>query len=624
MSDRRSAGLLVLLTLASTLPAPATAVGFKTRDGGDSGTSLLVSERFVGHFHIFDDAKAFPNAEAPRPCWTYDSEAGFAQPRPCYLELVNRLEAQLNVGRTWQVGAQLSFAGSTAHRDSQVAFYGPGWPPDERPIEGERFGALVVPEKLRLRYRTRKLRLELGDFYTTFGNGTALNLIKNVPVDQDTTLRGLRVDLEPVEWFGGTAVMGFTNPQRISFTFPNRGLARRVMDLVYGLELHFAPKWWLNLSTHGVVLGMASPSDDWHDRGPFPLPDVRLFASPTAYIVGGNATATSLVDGALDVAFEGNAILYADEDRFGRRREDGTDASPWGYDLYGMVNAYIGRLTLTGEVHRNFHAGQHNQLENAGVRDFQFGAPPTLEVEEVIVEKSSFAVASNDITGGRLQAHLGLDHEWLLNAALSVFGDDEIHRPFTYFPETILHPSAGFEKGWEDGSHVVFMTGSRFDLGREVDTTDERAPEGPAQLYHVNAIAVIGLPHAITLDLAATARHWRGEVAGHQEEWTAMESAVGASFLQGKIAALVFVDYTSEPQPQSPQFGGSVGNIFYNGDALDPESVFLAGEVIVKPWERAKIRAFYGSSKAGLRCAGGQCRNLPGRSGFRMEFEGAW
>ena len=52
------------------------------------------------------------------------------------------------------------------------------------------------------------------------------------------------------------------------------------------------------------------------------------------------------------------------------------------------------------------------------------------------------------------------------------------------------------------------------------------------------------------------------------------------------------------------------------------EELFGAVELQVKPHEAWTIKAFYGAQKAGIRCAGGQCRYLPGFDGARASVVG--
>ena len=48
------------------------------------------------------------------------------------------------------------------------------------------------------------------------------------------------------------------------------------------------------------------------------------------------------------------------------------------------------------------------------------------------------------------------------------------------------------------------------------------------------------------------------------------------------------------------------------------QSTYGAAEIQVKPKSSWTFKAFYGAYKAGIRCSGGQCRQLPGFEGARV------
>jgi hypothetical protein len=61
---------------------------------------------------------------------------------------------------------------------------------------------------------------------------------------------------------------------------------------------------------------------------------------------------------------------------------------------------------------------------------------------------------------------------------------------------------------------------------------------------------------------------------------------------------------------------GSKGNL--------SEALYGALEIQVKPSDALTLKLFGGSQKEGLRCAGGQCRVLPGFSGVRASAVGSF
>ena len=51
------------------------------------------------------------------------------------------------------------------------------------------------------------------------------------------------------------------------------------------------------------------------------------------------------------------------------------------------------------------------------------------------------------------------------------------------------------------------------------------------------------------------------------------------------------------------------------------ENLYGALELTYKPRPGSQVKAFYGAYKAGIRCAGGQCRSLPGYEGARVSWQ---
>ena len=48
------------------------------------------------------------------------------------------------------------------------------------------------------------------------------------------------------------------------------------------------------------------------------------------------------------------------------------------------------------------------------------------------------------------------------------------------------------------------------------------------------------------------------------------------------------------------------------------EDLYGAVELQWKPQPATTLKAFYGAYRAGIRCAGGQCRQLPGFNGAKV------
>ncbi len=63
----------------------------------------------------------------------------------------------------------------------------------------------------------------------------------------------------------------------------------------------------------------------------------------------------------------------------------------------------------------------------------------------------------------------------------------------------------------------------------------------------------------------------------------------------------------------------STGNL-----AFVDKDLYGALEVQWQPTTALTVKAFYGAYKAGIRCSGGQCRQLPGFNGARLGVNGVF
>ena len=86
-------------------------------------------------------------------------------------------------------------------------------PSDYNP-DSARFHDAVYPAKLWLTYSTPGLEITAGDSYVQFGRGLTLSMRKIDELGIDTTVRGLKVQMQR-DPFAITAVAGFANPSHI-------------------------------------------------------------------------------------------------------------------------------------------------------------------------------------------------------------------------------------------------------------------------------------------------------------------------------------------------------------------------------------------------------------------------
>lgn len=506
-----------------------------------------------------------------------------------YVEVVNRLDL---VGGTplIGVGARVDGVGLFANRyilDDELYH--------ERDLLGSAVNspfqdAYFDLEKAWVELRTPALTLTGGDNYVAFGRGMALNLVKNTDIDIDTSLRGLRAVARLGRW-DVTAVSGLTNPQQVALENPNVGIQPDDAHAVTGARVDGYGLGPLNVGAHGVIVQFSGGDlvDGWGAWG-----------QPVgAWVAGASADAMGI--GGLDISVEGDWYGY-----------DAVEIPvTQGYALYGSVAAYPGKASILVEARYNKDTEWINTLSDG----YEISSGPTLEYERVITEDSSAAVNSNNVVGGRARVDLRLGDpkkELTLVPYLSVaaFRDDDLGGlHFNRAPETILHPIVGVQFIKHE-LHLLANVGQRLDIR---DAMDDGTPLGADSLLHADVDFAVPLAGKVSLELApALMRFQWGENAQQQTDYTDFSNALAIK-VGSPWAFILYTDYSDNPLIRST---GNLASLF--GEA--GESLYGAVEVQWMPTSSTTLKAFYGAYRAGIRCAGGQCRSLPGFEGAKVSL----
>lgn len=498
-----------------------------------------------------------------------------------YFEAVERLGLK-GGNQHWTMGIQgdaVALFGNAYILDGVLTYerdlYKPG-------LLGPTHDVWFAAEKLSLAYRGAHGSVELGDGYTSFGKGIALNVVNNSDIDIDTTLRGVKgvLSVGNVEI---SAVTGQTNPQQVRLENPNVDMLPDYPHTVNGVRVDLFGR--THLGAHGVM---------WQFAREAPLAG----GWPTVYgqavdagILGGTIDASSV--GPFDVSFEGDAFLYnADEISVDN-----------GYFLYGSATAYVGKASILVEAKRQKDAEWINTFVSPG--GYEIATGPSLEYERAITEDSSAAVNSNDLTGGRVRIDLNVassaEQNLALYASVAGFRDDDaggLH--FNTSPESIGHVVGGLT--WVAGDVHLLLNG-----GLRLDLRDDAPTENPGDReIHGDASFTFPIAGPVSVELAPSvvAYHW-GQNPAQQDDYTDVSNALALK-LGAHWAGIYYTDFSNNP------LVSSVGNV--------TDTLYMAGELQWMPNSSTTIKAFYGAYRAGIRCAGGQCRQLPGFEGGRVSL----
>ncbi len=565
-----SSGLGVLLALcaprpalADDLPDPAPTTVAPVAGTLQGGATHGLEEFRFRHYQSDERLPDFPD-----------------EPVFDYQEVVQRL----------QVSGGSSFLLLGAQLDAVTLFSNEYILDDERVFERELWGeGLVGPhpnwwftvEKVWLQGTTGGFAWTLGDSYQAFGRGLALNVVKNTDIDVDTSLRGAHGKLTAGDW-EVTAVTALANPQQVRLENPNLNLRADRPHGVHGVRIERFGR--VRFGAHGVAYQFVRQLDEAQD------PFSTYGGDVDAGVVGATVEASSVGPFDLGAAFDW--IAYGADDI----------TADHGYGAYLSASAYpgIASVLVEGKLYRDTE--WLNQF--SGLDGYELSTGPSLEYERAITEDSSATLNSNDIFGGRVRTDFALGQGGSMvtpYVSAAAFRDQDlggVH--FNEAPETVVHGLGGIVAVVGE-FHMLANAGYRTDL-----RDDSPAANPGDSTVHADLAITIPLAHHLSIELAPSVLryHW-GENPVQQQDYTDF-SSTAALKIGTPWALLVYADYSDNPLITS------TGNV--------SDNVYMAGEVQWQPTSATTVKAFYGAYRAGIRCAGGQCRSLPGFEGARASF----
>jgi hypothetical protein len=570
MAPRSWPALALLGALTLLSPAASATIALEG-DGPLAGGTLTLNERFALRYYQVDDTLA-----------------GFEDSHPNlhdYVEEVNRLNVLVNKGG-FAAGAQIDQVGLFANRyylDDELYHSNELYDPDIRSPWPDAYLGL---EKVYLRGKGKHLEVNLGDGYVSFGRGIALNLVRNTDIDLDSSLRGVRAVVRAGNW-DFTGVSGITNPQQVQLDNRNVGIHVDNQHMISGMRAERFGLGAFNLGLHGVVYSFArSPDPD--------TPGFMQYTQPVDVIVGG-ATLEGFGLAGIDLIGEFDWFEYRSSDFFG-----GDEPEP-AYAAYLSASAYPGKLVVLVEAKHYVNTERINIY--TGTDNYEVAVAPSLEYERVITEDSSAAVNSNDISGARVRLDYALKPGVLMPyISVAAFRDRELGGlHFNRAPETIVHPVMGVQWLGQE-AHIIATAGGRADLRDEGFGADVNA--------HLDVDIQLPAGKLGSLELSsAFMRFMWGDNAAQQADFTDVVNAL-ALHATDQWTVILWQDYSDNP------LINSTGNI--------ADNIYGAAELQYKPSSSLTTSVFYGAYKAGIRCAGGQCRSLPGFEGLRFGLTGTF
>jgi len=557
----------LILVLLSVFPP-----GARARFMSVHGFDFTLTETLYADWHK-DFEFAHTPASGPQRTGRYD-----------YLGLKNRFN--LGVRSNWLTGGI---------RLDTAVFIGPqdgGIPHDDFVARFD--DDYVNPEKVFLRIRKKEFGLELGDVYGCLGKGMVLCIKKVDQLAADTTLRGGKA-------YYNSGVLGFNLlgglsnivnvGDRIEGKLPDPN------DLVVGAEARLSPLSWLRFSTHASLVkdnedyeqveaaGDTRRRQVWALGGTFSIPELHGIGFFAEY----------------DYMAQNFVAFGADEDKLAATYDESqTD----GHALYAMVSfdRFIFHLLgefkwyqgfdKTGAISKRVDNSLDVGSPSAAISDVvYYGVLPPLEDESMFYRSQDFF----DVFGGR--ARLDVEIPPLSTILFASYADFE----WTHAPEIVgtdekdyyvRHLIGGIEQRIDKLSFVGNLSGGYRWVRHGFESS-------VSEVWHLDADLHFPVYGAHCVELL-------GRVEGHDYE---LGDSSDFTIARGSItygwAPYLSASYTYE---YSTQPGTGLASNHFHG-----------GELTYRFRSGSHVKIFGGSTRGGLMCAGGQCRNFPAFKGVKGE-----
>lgn len=555
---------------------------------------------------------------------------------------INRLNAMLRWGR-WTAGLRLDSSVFWRRPIDNPNF--PDLPTGEQNQIGadneSRYKNSIYPAKLWIAYVSRTIEVTAGDAYVQFGRGLTLSMRKLDELGIDTTLRGVKVQVQD-DPFALVAVAGFANPARIDeatgrVLFPtsdiassDRSAAVFGSDRIVGLDLQAGRGLALTLSTHVVHFTRCAPyrydangnvvTDFWTD--PVAVTFGTCDRNDTARWLGqlGNvpptldATEITQVGQTLEApTLWGHGKLYIEAAAQQRHGDVAAyDQNVDGNALYGALSLYAPSVALTLEVksNRNFYVVPASiDPKRAGELSIvAYSFLPPVETFNMIDTEGTGNNAC--VNGGRLRADLNLGDNLMVyaqgiaahtqseqtNGGCDALGHTRSAFAASTVQDRVWDGLGGLEL-YFDGklSHAFAWFGARDDTR---DSGDWFYRE-----QHLEYSIVKYLGGAWSLELHGRHRRRREDnqnvdpVTYVSQSWTEGENYVALKIGQKWVFTQGFEYTTLTGQPP----------------------YYFNGAVFYKFTSSSNVRVFVGQQRGAFRCASGVCRYFPPFEGARAE-----
>jgi hypothetical protein len=480
-----------------------------------------------------------------------------------YVDIRNRLNLKLAIDE-FTLGARI---------DTSTFI---GNPEDASPPYLDRY----APEKLSASYNGKRLQVDLGDFYASFGRGLALRIRKIDELSEDTTLLGVKIRalIGPVEL---TGLSGLVNPSNTD------GITEKTLEDTYDLLTGLRAAWRLSEAVvwgaHGVWLVIDPLRQNARARGEI---EMSVLPAQTA-VVGTSINMPNLSD---------RGDFYAEFNWMEKDLKLADLPTSDGWALYAGGSLYLGEWTFTAEFKSYSDYELHSKTESGKYTPerLDYVQPPTLERVDMEVYNNY------DITGGRISidwrpgggdtlifaSYAGfLAHDlcascdrWIYNAQVGV-EQEFLKRGWAEMDVGIREEVPNYSGG--DHKHLVYLN------------ADLKLPLG--QRHSLEFDCINWLVHEFQKPLL-------------DKDTLKGELILGYSWSPVFYIGLI-LGYDTDKS------GTRDLDTFFD----DGRQLFLAGTASINLSSRLVIKFLAGQLRGGPKCVAGVCRYFPPFAGARIE-----
>ncbi len=493
-----------------------------------------------------------------------------------FLDFKNRLNIALQ-SRWLQAGLRLD-----------VAQFLPQNKGDESEAFKDRFRNDLNVEKFYVKIREGGFLIEGGDVYGTLGRGISLSIQKVDELSTDASLRGAKASYRG-RGLNFMALGGYSNIVNVGDRVEE--YIEDPRDLVGGVQMGYSPLPELEFSAHSSFV---KDRIDWSS-----LSSRGDYSRDHLWVVGGTLSLPNLWDvGSFQVEYDYVAwdlVSFSTDPESGSMRYPVTTSS--GHAVYATGTVGYGYLhgVLEFKYYDGIGQGENSVLgkevrTTTGLKDFvYYGVLPPLEDAGLFKRPNYYdqwgvrARVDGEIPGLGSILYANYAHFDGLSDEEGPAGD-----------QSVRHVILGVEQRLDEYSiGGSIQAGRRWDkLGFEYDRT---VTHGDAEVH---------FPIWGPLSMEAAGRiEYYDDAFEFTEDFTLAKSSVTLSF-----APMFAISGTYEYSDEPPGGDGYFDRNFWSGEIL---------------WRFASdsfAKIFVGTTRGGLKCAGGMCRVFPPFEGVKGEL----